>query len=286
MIDDHAHIHDPQFDADREAVLRRALGARVSKIITVGTSVVESLAAVEAAKKYENVFATVAIHPHELSGEGGMKNKELGEGIRNLKTIVLENRDKVVAVGECGLDFFGGGKGVSDEEKNMQTEGFLAQIKLAREFDLPVVIHCRDAYEEVFNILQPTSNCQSPHSCFILHCYMGDREMTEKFLIVPSVYFSFAGNITYPVKKLLMGTKDDIHESLKCIPLSRMLTETDCPYLAPQKYRGTRNEPAYVIEVARKIAEVKQVPFEEVDRATEETAYRCFPRLRENTETI
>lgn len=283
MIDDHAHIHDPQFDADREAVLRRALGAGVSKIITVGTSVVESLAAVEVAKKYENVFATVAIHPNEFNKQR-TRNKEQKAGskeseISELREIIVGNRERIVAVGECGLDFFGGGNGVSDEEKSMQTEGFLAQIELARECDLPVVIHCRDAYEEALEILRMRSH--QLESC-VLHCYGGDREMTEKFLEIPNLLFSFGGNITYPVRKSLVGTKDDIHESLKIIPLSRILTETDCPYLAPQKYRGTRNEPAYVIEVARKIAEVKHVSFEEVDRTTEENAYRCFFGLSRN----
>lgn len=273
MIDDHAHIHDPQFDADREAVVQRALGARVSKIITVGTSVVESLAAVEAAKKYENVFATVAIHPHEYNEKFKIQNSKFDGMIQELREIILENRDRIVAVGECGLDFFGGGKGVSDEDKKMQREGFLAQIELAREFELPIVVHCRDAYEEVLEILRIKS--YQLKAC-ILHCYMGDREVTEKFLEIPNVVFSFAGNITYPVKKLLMGTKDDIHESLKCIPLSRMLTETDCPYLAPQKYRGTRNEPAYVKEVVRAIADIKKTSSEEVERVTEENANRCF----------
>lgn len=273
MIDTHSHIHDSQFDVDRDEMVRRALGAGVSKIITVGTSVAESSAAVEAAKKYGNVFATVGIHPHEYNEKFKIQNSKFEEMIRE---IIVGNRERIVAVGECGLDFFGRGAAIPDEQKALQKEGFLAQIELAREFDLPVVIHSRDAYEEVFNILQPTFNGQSPFSCFILHGYQGDREMTEKFLEIQNLFFSFAGNITYPVKKILQGTKNDIRESLKIIPLSRILTETDCPYLAPQAYRGTRNEPAYVVEVAKKISEIKGTSFEEVERVTEENARRCF----------
>ena len=273
MIDAHAHIHDTLFDSDRSEVLRRAFDAGVNKILTIGTSVAESRDAALLAKTDGRIFATVAIHPHEYNEKFKIQNSKFDGMIQELREIILENRDRIVAVGECGLDFFGGGKGVSDEDKKMQREGFLAQIELAREFELPIVVHCRDAYEEVLEILRIKS--YQLEAC-ILHCYMGNREVTEKFLEIPNVVFSFAGNITYPVKKLLMGTKDDIHESLKCIPLSRTLTETDCPYLAPQKYRGTRNEPAYVEEVVRAIADIKKTSSEEVERVTEENANRCF----------
>lgn len=277
MIDTHAHIHDLAFDADREVMFRRARERGVSRIITVGTSVRESIAAIEIAKKYENVFATVAVHPHEFSRkELGMKNEESGrEMMREIQRLLAENREKIVAIGECGLDYHAfDGVAVTEAQKVFQKEGFLAHIEIARESSLPIVIHCRDAYEEMFEILKAKS--QELPAC-ILHCYQGNLEMTRKFLDLDRrVMFSFAGNITYPVKKALAGTKDDIRESITIIPLDRILTETDCPYLAPQAYRGTRNEPAYVVEVARKIAEVKEVSFEEVERATEENANRCF----------
>lgn len=298
MIDAHAHIYDAVFDIDRSEILRRAFDAGVKKILTIGTSVAESRDAVLLAKTDERIFATVAIHPNEFNEQGAKSKEQVRQLVKmskeqkagstemeisELREIIAGNRERVAAVGECGLDFFGGGKGVSDKDKKMQTEGFLAHIELAREFDLPIVIHCRDAYGEMLEILRAKSHQLKAN---ILHCYGGDREMTEKFLEIPNLLFSFAGNSTYPTKKSLMGTKDDICESLKIIPLSRILTETDCPYLAPQKYRGTRNEPAYVVEIVRKISEIKEVSFEEVGRVTEENAYLCFPRLRENIETI
>lgn len=277
MIDTHAHIHDSQFDVDREMMLRRASEAGVSRIITVGTSVAESVLAVEAAKKYENVFATVAVHPQEFNRkELGMKNKELvGEMMRELRELVVKNRERIVAVGECGLDYHTfDGVAVTEEQKAFQREGFLTHIEMAREFSLPIVIHCRDAYDGVFEILEAES---SELKACILHCYQGDLDMTRKLLAFgEKVFFSFAGNITYPVKKKLEGTKEDIRESVKIVPPDRILTETDCPYLAPQKYRGTRNEPAYVVEVAQKIAEIKNTSLEEVERVTEENARRCF----------
>ena len=288
MIDAHAHIHDTAFDIDRNEMLRRAFYIGVHKILAIGTSFAESRDAVSLAKTDDRIFATVAIHPHEFNEQGARnkeqvrqlakKSKEQKAGskeveISELREIIAGNRERVVAVGECGLDFFGGGKGVSDEDKKMQTEGFLAHIELAREYELPVIVHCRDAYEEVLEILRIKS---SQLKACILHCYMGDQAVTEKFLEIPNIVFSFAGNITYPVRKLLVGTKDDIRESLKCIPLSRMLTETDCPSLAPQKYRGTRNEPAYVEEVVRAIVDIKKTSLEEVERVTEENANQGF----------
>ncbi len=134
--------------------------------------------------------------------------------------------------------------------------GFLAQIKLAEELGLPLIVHCRanagasDAYEDMSTLLSQVKTIP-----IVLHCYMGDTEVTKQLLALDNVYFSFTGNITYPVKKTWVGTKDDLRETVKLIPLDRLFTETDCPFLSPQSKRGERNEPASVVEVAAKVAE-------------------------------
>lgn len=272
MIDTHAHIHDGQFEADREAVLHRAKEVGVSKIITIGTSIAESRAAVDLAKRYAPVFATVSVHPEEYSKlpNENMRKKWMEELSR------VAEEDKVVAIGECGLDYFAfGGILMTNEQKNVQQEGFRDHVRLAKHVGKPIVVHARESLEDIFEML-----CEfvADVPAVVLHCYQGDARVTRKFLDLDDrILFSFAGNITYPVKKVLQGTKDDPNEVLAMIPLDRMLTETDCPYLAPQKYRGTRNEPAYVVEVAKKIAEVmKGISFEEVEQTTESNALRVF----------
>lgn len=272
MIDTHVHIHEVVFDGDRDEAIRRANAAGVGKIITVGTSVAESIDAVAAAERYEEaLFAAVAVHPHEYSK---MPERDVRlEWIKKLEEIAV--RPKVVAIGECGLDYHAfNGVSVSEEQRNIQQEGFRDHLELARRIGKPVVIHARESYEDVLDIVR---GYVEDIPSIVLHCYQGDKGVTQKFLdLSDNILFSFAGNITYPVKKSIAGTKDDIRESIKVIPIERILTETDCPYLAPQKYRGARNEPAYVTEVAKKIAEIKGVPAEEVGLLTEKNAVGCF----------
>ena len=290
MLDIHAHLHDSAFDADRDEVVRRARAAGVEKIITIGTDIEESRRAIACAEKYEGVFASVGIHPNEIESPNANHQEILSE----LKEIALSS-DKVVAIGECGLDYFvregrgkretadappaGGTTVVSEREKALQKELFLMQIDLAQELNLPLIIHCRpstgtvDAYEDVFEILH---NTKYKIQNTVLHCYMGDTEVTKKFLELPGVCFSFTGNITYSVKKSVAGTKDDLTEVVKMIPIDQMLAETDCPYLAPVPHRGERNEPANVALVASKIAEIKGISEEEVKRATALNAEKIF----------
>ncbi len=290
MLDIHAHLHDLAFDADRDEVVRRARAAGVEKIITIGTDIEESRRAIACAEKYEGVFASVGIHPNEIESPNANRQEILSE----LKEIALSS-DKVVAIGECGLDYFmregqgeretadapptGGTTVVSEREKALQEELFLMQIDLAQELNLPLIIHCRpstgtvDAYEDVFEILH---NTKYKIQNTVLHCYMGDTEVTKKFLELPGIRFSFTGNITYSVKKSVAGTKDDLTEVVKMIPIDRMLAETDCPYLGPVPHRGERNEPANVALVASKIAEIKGILEEEVKRATALNAEKIF----------
>ncbi len=288
MQDIHTHLYWQSYDADRDAVVRRAREAGVKEMLVIGCTVDESRQAIAVAEKYEAVYASVGIHPHEINSlvESQNPKDQIEAWVTDLRK--LARQEKVVAIGECGLDYYShparnaahnaaGGdktKAITDEQKVMQKEGFLAQIALAQELNLPIIVHCRpsqgtqDAYEDMFEILKdhsPASTQDSnrgespvshPISC-ILHCYMGDTEVTQKFLTLPMVYFSFTGNITYPVKKALAGTKDDLTETVKLVLLERVFAETDCPFLAPQAHRGKRNEPAFVKEVLECIAKLQ-----------------------------
>lgn len=286
MYDIHTHLYWESYDTDRDAVIARAHAAGVEKMFAIGCTVEESWQCVALADQYPEIYASVGIHPHEMNHlvessniKSQMPNKtknpkdQIEEWVEELRA--LAKHEKVVAIGECGLDYFSHQTNgsqqtaenkqleISEEQKEVQRAGFLAQIALAQELALPLIVHCRpsrgtqDAYEDMLDILKNHSSLITHPVPSILHCYMGDTEVTKQFLTLPNVYFSFTGNITYPVKKALVGTKDDLTETVKRIPLERMFAETDCPFLAPQSHRGERNEPAYVVGVVEQIALLK-----------------------------
>jgi TatD DNase family protein len=272
MHDIHTHLYLSQYDADRDAVIARARAAGIDGMFAIGCTVDESRQCVALAEEHPEIFASVGIHPHAfLVDESRMKNQELW--IHELRT--LAQHPKVIAIGECGLDYFGRENPITEEVKGRQREGFLLQLDLAQECKLPVIIHCRDAYEDMLTILQATTY-KLPA---ILHCYMGDTEVTKRFLELPNVHFSFTGNITYPVKAIVAGTKDDLRETVKLIPLERLLIETDCPFLAPQTKRGERNESAYVLLVAEAVAKLHGVDQTVVEMKTRENVRRVFGKM-------
>lgn len=283
MIDAHAHLHDEKYDADREDVIARAFDGGVEKIVTIGTSVSESQDAVDLAESYTAIYATVGIHPHVFNG-GAQRSSEwaedlgadvpavvrrdrLEEAIYDLEELIDESK-KIVAVGEVGLDYFlPDGMKVSAIQRQWQTEGFRAQIELARKHDLPVVVHCRpevvaqsDAYFDCAEIIK-----DYPDVRFVMHCYMGNQEVTEKFLTMANVIFSFTGNVTFS-----KTDDDEMSRVITMIPLERMLIETDAPYLTPVPHRGKRNEPLYVKYVAQRIASLKKLSVDHVDQKTTE----------------
>jgi len=321
MLDIHAHLFWKSYDADRDEVISRARAAGVTKMICVGTEPADNPQAIAIAEKYDGIFASVGIHPHFFnkniflchSREGGNPGSKENSGSRvkpgmtELEGLINDLRElakhkKVIAIGECGLDYYSHDKTkvITDEQKAAQKEGFLVQLELAQELGLPLIVHTRpsaggmDAYEDMLDILtnnlQLTTNDQKKKTSqerslssvvsrglsVILHCYQGDTEITKKFLELPNVYFSFAGNITYPVKKALVGTKDDLTETVKLVPLERLFVETDCPFLAPQGHRGKRNEPAFVIEVAQFLASLKGVSEKELNQKITENSVRVF----------
>ncbi len=296
MQDIHTHLYWQSYDADRDAVVARARAAGVQEMLVIGCSVEESKQAIAAAERYPDMYAAVGIHPHEMNYlvENPNTKIQIPNKTQNSKDQInkwvgalrgLAKNKKVIAIGECGLDYYSHDqmKIITDEQKMFQKEGFLAQIALAQELHLPMILHCRpsvgsqDAYEDLFAILQHHL-ALTPHlvSVLILHCYMGDTEVTEKFLTLPQVYFSFTGTITYPVKKTLVGGKDDLSETVKLIPRERFFVETDCPFLTPQSKRGERNEPSLVTEVAARVAMLQGVTEREIEKATAENFQKVF----------
>lgn len=251
LIDTHAHLQDKALKSDLEEVLKRAEASGVKKIICIGYDYPTSVEAVELARKYEGIYAVVGIHPHDA--------KELDDEILS-RLYQLAGEEKVVAIGEIGLDYY---RNLSPQEK--QKEAFIAQIKLARELGKPVVIHDRDAHQDVVDIIKKE---KAGVNGGIMHCYSGHLPLAIEFM-KEGFYISFAGPVTF-------NNARKTQEVAANIPLERILIETDCPYLAPEPMRGKRNEPAYVSYVARKIAEIRRKSVEEIAYITSLNAEKAF----------
>lgn len=250
LVDSHAHLQWANFDKDREDVIKRAREAGVEKIINIGFDVGGSKRAIELAEKHEDLYATVGIHPHNASQLNQEVLNELGK---------LSKRNKVVAIGEIGLDYY---RNLSPRET--QKKAFEAQLVLAEELRLPVVIHNREAHAEIWEMLSKFKG--KVHG--IMHCFSGSREMAEQY-IESDFYVSLAGPVTFP-------NSHRLHEVARFIDLKKLLIETDCPWLAPQEVRGRRNEPAFLTFIAKKVAELREMPLGEVVEATTENTKRIF----------
>ena len=255
LIDSHAHLGMPQFDRNRDEVIRRAIDAEVDLIFTVGTDIRDCRKAIEIAKGNEPVFAIIGIHPHNA--------KEINEGTYS-DLRALSQDGKVMAIGEIGLDLF---RNLSPMD--VQIARFRQQIHLAKELDLPIVVHARDAQKEVLTILREE---EAREIGGVFHCFSGGYDMAKSCMDL-GFFISIPGTITFK-------NSSDLREVIKKIPLDRILVETDCPFLTPMPFRGKRNEPAYVKFTALKLAEVKGRPFDEVARITSKNAKRAF-RLNE-----
>jgi TatD DNase family protein len=243
FVDSHAHLEMEDFDRDRDRVIARALEAGVGYIITVGTTLPEIEKALQIAATYPSVYVALGIHPHEV--------KDIGRGdYDSLRRLSREK--KVVAFGEIGLDFY---RNLSPRE--VQQSRFRELLELGLDLGLPLIIHDRDAHEETLRILEGVKN--EPWQG-VFHCFSGDPEMAQK-VIKMGFHLSIPGTVTFKKSTLQ-------HEVVKRIPLEKILIETDCPYLAPEPYRGKRNEPAYILKTAEKIAELKHLRLEDVARIT------------------
>lgn len=232
LVDSHAHLDGPEFDADRDAVIKRAQAAGLKYLMLIGgASGPETLgAALAIAEPHDWMYTAAGVHPHEA--------KEAEE--RHFETLrALAADPKMLAIGEIGLDYH-----YDRPPREAQKGVFIQQLELARELRLPIIIHCRDAWADLRAIAH--DHWRSAGLGGILHCFTGERE--DAFDLMDAGFFvSFAGNLTFPKAAAL-------REVARAIPLDRLLTETDCPYLAPIPYRGKRNEPAYVRELTRALA--------------------------------
>lgn len=277
FIDAHTHLQFAAFSNDYREVAGRAMDQGIG-FINVGTQKDTSRRAIEIAHEFEDfpVFATVGLHPihteksfhdKEEIGEGDKGFTSRGEDFNreNYRKLALD--PKVLAIGECGLDYFRLSSG--DESIKRQKNTFLAQLDLAKEVGKPLMLHCRpsrnsmDAYKDIYELIAPEIDSLSG---VINHFFVGDVEMAKKFLKL-GVYFTFGGVITFA---------RDYDEVIDMIPLDRILLETDAPYIAPVPYRGRRNEPAYVIEVYKKMADLKGVSLEKLSKKIIDNAKEVF----------
>lgn len=255
FIDSHAHIESEDFDGDRSLMIQRALDAGIEIIVAVGNGDVSKdshTAAFHIAQKYDFIYTTVGVHPHEASLLDESLYARLAE---------LAAQPKVIAWGEIGLDYH-----YDFSPREVQRDGFRKQLRMARERRLPAVIHTREAEEDTLQILR--EEWVSANLPGIIHCFTGTRPFAEA-AVEMGFLISFSGVVTF--KK-----SEDLRETARNLPLDKILIETDSPFLAPIPYRGRRNEPAYVVETARCIGELRGLSAEEIGRITSANFKRLF----------
>jgi len=268
FVDSHAHLDGERFDSDREQVIARAREAGVQTIVAIGNGdgPAQVDCGIRLAEKYDFIYATLGVHPHEarLADEAAYQNMER-----------LARHPKVIAWGEIGLDYF-----YDHSPRDVQKEVFTRQMELAAVAKLPIVIHCRpsegsdDAWEDCLGLMR--ERWASNGLGGILHCFTGNWAQAKRALDMEFM-ISFAGNVTFPKAQ-------QIRDAALEVPMERMLIETDSPYLAPVPHRGKRNEPAFVVETARKLGELRGLPAEEVGQQTTRSFYKFF-KLAETTES-
>ena len=260
FIDSHCHLDDPRFDSDREQVISRAKEAGIAKILCIGTGDGPGTldCAAKIAEQHDFIYATVGIHPHEA---------QLAKDSDFVELEQLARRPKVIALGEIGLDYY-----YDHSPRDVQKNVFIRQMELARVAKLPIVIHCRpsdhseNAWEDCLALIE--QHWKPSGLGGILHCFTSTWTHAKRALDM-GFMISFAGNVSFPKAQ-------QIRDSAKEVPLDRMLIETDAPFLAPLPYRGKRNEPAYVKETARHIAELRGLSAEQVGTETTNSFHRFF----------
>ena len=260
FVDSHAHLDGPKFDADRDAVLARARAAGVEAILCIGNGTGPGTldCAAKLADAHQEIYASAGVHPHEAKLANDAAYQEIER---------LTKHPKVIAVGEIGLDYF-----YKHSEPEVQQQVFIRQMEVARAAKLPVILHIRPgqdsdaAWEDAFRLLR--EHWQATGLGGIFHCFTGDAEKAHRALDL-GFLISFAGVVTFP-------KSGDIQQAARAVPLARMLIETDSPFLAPSPHRGQRNEPAYVAETARFIAQLRGIEVEEVGAATSHTFNQFF----------
>lgn len=264
LIDTHCHLNFKDFDSDRDEIIGRCLDNDIW-LINIGVNYKTSREVIEIAQKYDKgIYATVALHPHDVSGDGKREKEEFDYD----KFLILAKNKKVVAIGETGLDY----AYCENDEKaqKLQQEVFIKHLQLAKEVNKPIIIHSRRLFPEILQILKTFQASSIKHQAGVLHCYMGRWSYAEEYLKL-GFYLSFTGLITYA---------RDYDKVIKNAPLERILIETDAPYLAPEPIRKqgeiVRNEPKNVEYIARKIAEIKGINFDEVASQSTQNAKELF----------
>ncbi len=251
LIDSHAHLDDRRFNDDRDMLIKNFKNNNIELVINIGADLKTSVASVELADKYDTIYAAVGVHPHSA---------------KEVNTLVMENireltkNKKVVAIGEIGLDFH-----YDNSPRDVQRKWFIEQLKLAKELDLPVIIHTREASQETYDILK---NNQDGTVRGVMHSFSGSAEMASLYVDM-GFYISIGGPVTFKNARV-------VREVAEAVPLDKLLIETDCPYLTPEPYRGKRNEPVYMKYTAEKIAQVRGISYDEVVKATNRNAKRLF----------
>lgn len=251
LFDSHAHLDARRFDDDRDKVIERAKENGISYIMNPGADFESSVKSVELASKYDIIYAAVGVHPHDAETMDEMM-------LQLLKG--MTKKSKVMAIGEIGLDFH-----YNYSPRDIQKKWFREQIKLAKEVNLPIIVHDREANNEVMNILKEE---EAFDTGVLMHCYSGSAELARQY-IKRGAYISIAGPVTFKNARKAV-------EVVEAIPMDYLMIETDSPYLTPHPYRGKRNESSYVRYVAEKIAEIKGISFEEVAERTMENAKKYF----------
>jgi TatD DNase family protein len=247
LIDSHSHLNDEKFDEDREEQIKKIRESGVSNFITAGYSVESSKKALEIAKKYDFIYTTAGVSPNDIP----QTEEELWKQLAEIEKIVEKNKEKICAIGEIGLDYYW-----NTDNKELQKKAFIEQIKIANKYNLPIVIHTREAVMDTLQILKENKVTKTG----VFHCCPQNRELIKEGLKL-GFYISFAGPITFKNSK-------NAEEMINLVPNDRILIETDSPYLAPEPVRGTCNTPANVKYIAQKIADVKGLTLEEVEKIT------------------
>lgn len=251
LFDTHAHLHFPEFGSDRGEMLARARAAGVRWMVNIGTDLETSWQAVGIAEVDPDIYASVGVHPHDAASADEAVFKTLEE---------LARRPKVVAIGETGLDYY---RNLSP--RDVQAKVFRRQLPLARVVGKPVIIHCREAHDDLLKILRE----ERAHEIGgVMHCFSGHVQFAEASLEL-GFYISIAGPVTYPNARKLP-------EVIKAVPVEWLVIETDCPFLPPQPHRGKRNEPAYLPITAQRVAEIKGHPVDELGELMSQNALRLF----------
>lgn len=256
IIDTHAHYDDEAFDADREALLQSLPGRGVGKVINAGASVRSSLAGLALSERWPWLYCALGVHPNEV--------EELTDEALE-RFAALSGRPEVAAIGEIGLEYYR-----EEPARELQGFWFRRQIRLARRVGLPIIVHSRDAAQDTLDILREE---KAEEAGGVIHCFSAGPEMAERYVGI-GFYLGIGGVVTFKNGKKLK-------EVVRKLPLESLLLETDCPYLAPEPYRGKRNASLYLPHVVREIAAIKQISEDEVTEITEKNALRCFPKLRQ-----